>query len=58
MNASSRRLMQALVNEHLLRLLSDIKRGDLTQEGRDRYQRMVAEAQRARDELEREVLCD
>jgi hypothetical protein len=58
MNANSRRLMQALVNEHLLRLLRDIKRGDLTQEGRDRYQRMVAEAQRARDELEREALCE
>jgi hypothetical protein len=58
MNATSRRLMQALVNEHLLRLLRDIKRGDLTQEGRDRYQRMVAEAQRARDELEREALCE
>ena len=58
MNANSRRLMQALVNEHLLRLLKDLRRGDLTADGEQNYRRMIAEAQRARDELEREALCE
>ena len=58
MNASSRRLFQTLVNQHLVLLLKDLRRGDLTEDGERDYRRMIAEAQRARDELEREVLCD
>ena len=50
--------MQTLVNEHLLLLLNEIRRNRLDDNGLAHYRRLVAEAQRARDELEREVLCD
>ena len=58
MRYASLRLMLALVNEHMLRLIKDLKRDDLTAEGRANYTLMLHEARIAREELEREVLSE
>lgn len=48
MNENVRLLLTGLVNEHILRVLKDLKRPDLTEDGRRKYQGLLADANEAR----------
>ena len=50
--------LQASINVHILQLVQDVKRVELTDEGRARYAAMLRTATRARDKLEEGVLCE
>jgi hypothetical protein len=58
MRDTSRRLILALLNQHILMLCHDLRRPDVTAEGTRKYGQMLADARRARDELETEALAE